>query len=133
MSKWPTHSHISGSKVTNCTIIKLEGELASELHCAHESLDVCRFQKITPANAIGFLCMSHPYAPAPTHSLGLLCMSHTCTPAPAHANATPPAPTASGFTCVTRKWLIPLDIRPSSVLPLCECATPKRTAFCSGI
>ncbi|MBW0491888.1 hypothetical protein O181_031603 [Austropuccinia psidii MF-1] len=87
-----------------------------------------RFQKITPAHALGlrmsqtytpthalgFLHMSHTYAPTTTstHALGFLHMSHTY------------APATSGSTCVTHKWLMPLEIRPSHVLPLCAFVTP---------
>ncbi|MBW0586914.1 hypothetical protein O181_126629 [Austropuccinia psidii MF-1] len=55
-----------------------------------------------------------------------MCMSHTYIPA--HATATPPAcghtQANSGSTCVTPKWLMPIDIRPSHALPLCACGTP---------
>ncbi|MBW0517837.1 hypothetical protein O181_057552 [Austropuccinia psidii MF-1] len=56
-------------------------------------------------------------------------MSHTYTPAPAHAIAQAPAdahaPATRGSTCVTCKWLMPLEIRPSHSLPLCN--VRKRT------
>ncbi|MBW0532015.1 hypothetical protein O181_071730 [Austropuccinia psidii MF-1] len=88
--------------------------------------------------------MSHTYVPthataaAPPHG-------HThasrSTPAPAHATAHAPAPahahatahTNSGSTCVTPKWGMPLEIRPSHALPLCACGTPKPTVSCGGL
>ncbi|MBW0497136.1 hypothetical protein O181_036851 [Austropuccinia psidii MF-1] len=48
-------------------------------------------------------------------------------PAPPHAHAN------SGLTCVTFKWLMQLDIRPSHALPLCACGTPKPAALCTGL
>ncbi|MBW0509770.1 hypothetical protein O181_049485 [Austropuccinia psidii MF-1] len=53
--------------------------------------------------------MSHTYVP--THAT-----SQAPTDAHTHAN--------SSSTCVTPKWSIPLDIRPSHALPLCACGTP---------
>ncbi|MBW0471313.1 hypothetical protein O181_011028 [Austropuccinia psidii MF-1] len=61
--------------------------------------------------------MSHTYAP-----------SHTTAQTIPHAHAIAQAPTpahpARALTCVTSKWLMPLDIRPSHSLPLCACVTP---------
>ncbi|MBW0469705.1 hypothetical protein O181_009420 [Austropuccinia psidii MF-1] len=51
-------------------------------------------------------------------------MSHSYAPAPAH--------TTRGSTCVTCKWSMPLDIRPSHALPLCACVTPMHPLHCSA-
>ncbi|MBW0493903.1 hypothetical protein O181_033618 [Austropuccinia psidii MF-1] len=75
------------------------------------------FQKITPAHALAFFGMSHKYAPAP---------------------ATAPSPAADGFTCVTHKWLMPLDIRPShsfAFVGMCHthAPTPEPASLCSRL
>ncbi|MBW0477708.1 hypothetical protein O181_017423 [Austropuccinia psidii MF-1] len=63
--------------------------------------------------------MSHTYAQAPTPA------HYTAqAPTPAHNTEQAPAPTDRGETCVTCKWSMPLDIRPSHSLPLCACGTP---------
>ncbi|MBW0531681.1 hypothetical protein O181_071396, partial [Austropuccinia psidii MF-1] len=56
-------------------------------------------------------------APTPAHSTAQA-------PTPTHNTAQAPAPTARGSTCVTCKWPMPLDIRPSHALPFCVCGTP---------
>ncbi|MBW0532272.1 hypothetical protein O181_071987 [Austropuccinia psidii MF-1] len=67
-------------------------------------------------------------------------MSHKYTPAPAHthahamANAPTPAPAEGGSTCVTHKWLIPLDIRPSHAFAFVGmCYTHAPAALCSRL
>ncbi|MBW0494501.1 hypothetical protein O181_034216 [Austropuccinia psidii MF-1] len=74
--------------------------------------------------------MSHTYIPAHAHAHATVSThTHTTEQAPTHARATAQAPEAayaqtnSGSTCVTLKWLMPLDIRPSQALPLCACGT----------
>ncbi|MBW0520555.1 hypothetical protein O181_060270 [Austropuccinia psidii MF-1] len=70
--------------------------------------------------------MSHSYEPAPA-------TANATTPSPttAQAHTTTPAPPARGSTCVTHKWLMPLDIRPSHALPLCACVTPMHLQYCA--
>ncbi|MBW0478459.1 hypothetical protein O181_018174 [Austropuccinia psidii MF-1] len=64
-------------------------------------------------------------------------MSHTYVTAHATATETAQAPgdahthTNSGSTCVTPKWEMPLDIRPSHSLPLCACGTPMHPLHCA--
>ncbi|MBW0556512.1 hypothetical protein O181_096227 [Austropuccinia psidii MF-1] len=71
----------------------------------------------------------HPNPHADTHT-------HATAQVPAQAQAASQAPrdahthANSGSTCVTPKWLMPLNIRPSHALPLCACGTPKPTSFC---
>ncbi|MBW0487231.1 hypothetical protein O181_026946 [Austropuccinia psidii MF-1] len=57
--------------------------------------------------------MSHTHIPA-----------HPTATAPAYGHTQAPAYAKSGSTCVTPKWSMPLDIRPSHALPLCACGTP---------
>ncbi|MBW0535671.1 hypothetical protein O181_075386 [Austropuccinia psidii MF-1] len=49
-------------------------------------------------------------------------MFHTYVPSQAPADA--PAHAGNSSTCVTPKWSMPLEIRPSHALPLCACGTP---------
>ncbi|MBW0468424.1 hypothetical protein O181_008139 [Austropuccinia psidii MF-1] len=70
-------------------------------------------------------------APAHAHTtLQAPANVHNTSKAPAHAHTTSHAPAASSSTYVTRKWLIPLDIRPSHALPLCACVTPMHLLHC---
>ncbi|MBW0472126.1 hypothetical protein O181_011841 [Austropuccinia psidii MF-1] len=71
--------------------------------------------------------MSHTYTPTPhTAQAPAHAQATAQAPTPAHAIAQAPAPTPAtrGSTCVTCKWSMPLDIRPSQALPLCACVTP---------
>ncbi|MBW0491958.1 hypothetical protein O181_031673 [Austropuccinia psidii MF-1] len=64
------------------------------------------------------LLHAHATAQAPTHT-------HATVQAPAHAHAN------SGSTCVTPKWSMPLDIRPSHAFSLCACGTPIHPLHCA--
>ncbi|MBW0562931.1 hypothetical protein O181_102646 [Austropuccinia psidii MF-1] len=74
-------------------------------------------------------------APAPAHTTAQgPATAHTTAQgsATAHTTAQEPAPTHanSGSTCVTPKWPMPLEIRPSHDLPLCACSTPLHLLHC---
>ncbi|MBW0463972.1 hypothetical protein O181_003687 [Austropuccinia psidii MF-1] len=141
MIKWPTHSHITGSRMTSLHYNRVgrgilahhpsgpQHYIASLGDCMFVScmeLDTCSnqcFVKVGFRNWPPHMDMSHTYVP--THA--------TATPPPqghTHASQSAPAPahttahTDSGSTCVAPKWSIPLDIRPSNALPLCACGTP---------
>ncbi|MBW0524981.1 hypothetical protein O181_064696 [Austropuccinia psidii MF-1] len=71
--------------------------------------------------------MSHTYIPTHAHAHATATAPTPATAQePAHAHTTAPAlaHVDSGSTCVTPKWSMPLDIRPSHALPLCACGTP---------
>ncbi|MBW0465474.1 hypothetical protein O181_005189 [Austropuccinia psidii MF-1] len=94
--------------------------------------------------------MSHTYTPSPatahaTPQAPAITQAPTTSQAPTHAHATAPAPATSqapahthattpvarGTTCVTRKLLMPLDIKPSHAFPLCACVTPMQPLHCA--
>ncbi|MBW0500363.1 hypothetical protein O181_040078 [Austropuccinia psidii MF-1] len=66
-------------------------------------------------------------APAPTHTTAQApTHTHAASQALEHAHS----PAARASTCVTHKWLIPLEIKPSHALPLCACVTPMHPLHC---
>ncbi|MBW0534210.1 hypothetical protein O181_073925 [Austropuccinia psidii MF-1] len=71
--------------------------------------------------------MSHTYSPAPASAT-----AHAPTPTTGQAPAPAPATPARVSICVTHKWSIPLDIRPSHALPLHACVTPMHPWYCAA-
>ncbi|MBW0518047.1 hypothetical protein O181_057762 [Austropuccinia psidii MF-1] len=78
----------------------------------------------TPAQAPAH-ALSTAQAPTPTHNT-----TQDTAKAPTHAHKTAQEPFNRCYTCVTHKWSMPLDIRPSNMhaLPLCAYVTPLRGA-----
>ncbi|MBW0463483.1 hypothetical protein O181_003198 [Austropuccinia psidii MF-1] len=125
MIKCPTNSHITGSKMTPLQHhhvgrgILVHHPSGPQHYIA--SLRDC-MELVTCPNEcfvqVGFrnwslhMHMCNTYVPSHEH-------------APTHATAQAPAPAHAkiGSTCVTRKWAMAIDIRPSHALPLCACGT----------
>ncbi|MBW0491213.1 hypothetical protein O181_030928 [Austropuccinia psidii MF-1] len=132
MIRCPTHSHITGSKMTLLHhhhvgrgilahhpsgpqhYIASLGDFMKLVTCPNECFVQAGFR-----NRPLHMRMSHTYVPAHATATAPPCR-HThasvSAPEPAHAN--------SCSTCVTPKFSMPLDIRPSHALPLCACGTP---------